>query len=141
MTSLVHRPLPASLASGAAPTGGSPVGTPIELPGPRSVTLVPVHRDGHAVGAYVVCDGVVRYRPVVDLEQILSAALAAVAITALAAGLAAARRRGPAIGAVTMGPGGWVSLKGVAAPTLRPSRADRPWWARLLRARRLMVDR
>ncbi|MFB9545823.1 hypothetical protein [Micromonospora sagamiensis] len=51
----------------------------------------------------------------------------------------ASRRRPPAIGAVTMGPGGRVSLRGTRAPALRPAR-PRPWWARVLRAHRLVVD-
>jgi hypothetical protein len=38
-----------------------------------------------------------------------------------------------------MGPGGWVGLKGAALPPLRPARR-RPWWARLLRARRMVVE-
>jgi hypothetical protein len=38
------------------------------------------------------------------------------------------------IGPITMGPGGWVSVKG-ARPPADPG--NRPWWARLLRAYRL----
>ncbi len=37
-------------------------------------------------------------------------------------------------GPITMGPGGWVSVKG-AKPAADPG--DRPWWARLLRSYRL----
>jgi hypothetical protein len=53
--------------------------------------------------------------------------------------VAAARRR-RAIGAVTMGPGGWVSVKRSACPPLRDG-SPRPWWARLLGAHRLVVSR
>jgi hypothetical protein len=111
----------------------------IALPGPDEVSLVPVHRDGRAVGAYVLLDGDVRFRPVVDVDRILSAVAGIAAVAGFAAA-AAARRRVPAVGAVTIGPGGWVSLKGVAAPSLRPA-GHRPWWARLLRARRLVVEK
>jgi hypothetical protein len=53
------------------------------------------------------------------------------------AAVAAVRRR-PAIGAVTMGPGGWVSVKRSACPPLRDG-SPRPWWARLIGAHRLVV--
>ena len=35
---------------------------------------------------------------------------------------------------ITMGPGGWVSFKGLPPPRVGPRR---PWWAVLLRAQRL----
>ena len=38
---------------------------------------------------------------------------------------------------MTMGPGGWVSFKGLPAPRVGPRR---PWWAVLLRARPLTSD-
>jgi hypothetical protein len=38
------------------------------------------------------------------------------------------------IGPITMGPGGWVSVKG-ARPPADPG--ARPWWAKMLRAYRL----
>ena len=70
--------------------------------------------------------------PVVDLTGVALAALATVTVVAVA--VAAATRRRPAIGTVTMGPGGWVSLKHSTPPSLRAAReADRPWWARALR--------
>jgi hypothetical protein len=34
---------------------------------------------------------------------------------------------------ISMGPGGWVSFKGLAPPPIEPRR---PWWAVLLRAHR-----
>jgi hypothetical protein len=114
----------------------------VALNGPRGrVSLVPVRWDGRTVGAFVVSDGRVRFRPVIDADQVISAVTAVAAIAALGASVAAARRRSPAIGAVTMGPGGWVSLKGVSAPSLRPAKTRRPWWARVLRAHRLVIER
>ncbi|MCA2216663.1 hypothetical protein [Jidongwangia harbinensis] len=79
-------------------------------------------------------------RPAVDLTRLGLAALATVAVSAVAASAAVALRRPPAIGSVSMGPGGWVSLKRTGAPPLRDG-TPRPWWARLLRARRLVVQR
>lgn len=116
-----------------------PEPTVIALPGPAEASLVPVRRDGRIVGAYAVSAGTVRYRPVIDLQEVLSAAAAVLSIAAVGAAVAFARRRVPAVGTVTMGPGGWVSVKNAPAPALRPSR--RPWWARLLRARRLVVEK
>jgi len=114
-----------------------PVGPPVTLAGPDPVTLIPVLRGGadpRPIGAYVLSHGTVRYRPVIDLREVL----AAVAMVAACAAVAVSRRHRPAIGAVHMGPGGWVSLKGVPAPGLTPT--HRPWWARLLRARRLVIE-
>ncbi|MEU7762977.1 MULTISPECIES: hypothetical protein [Micromonospora] len=120
----------------ATPTG--PVGPVLELPG--DAALVPVNRDGRPVGVFVAAGGRVRYRRVVEPDQLVAAATGAFAVAALTAAVAVwSRRRPPSVGAVTMGPGGWVSLRGVPAPRLRPD--HRPWWARLLRARRLVVDR
>ncbi|MDG4780679.1 hypothetical protein O7614_13595 [Micromonospora sp. WMMD961] len=124
----------------AAVTEG-PVGPVLELPGTPATALVPVVRDGRATGAYVLSGGRVRYRPVTDPDRLLAAATGAFAVAVLTAAVAVVgRRKPPAIGAVTMGPGGWVSLRGVRAPALR-SATPRPWWARALRARRLVVDR
>jgi hypothetical protein len=137
-------------APGQEPSVDAGFGAAVRLAGPEPAVLVPVSRSGRPVGAFLVIGATVRYRPVVDLDQVLSAGLAALAVTAVAASVVAGgrRRRSPAIGAVTMGPGGWVSLKGVTPPILRPARRagrrsgrTRPLWARLLRARRLVVDR
>ncbi|WUR62207.1 hypothetical protein OHS32_12750 [Micromonospora chokoriensis] len=125
----------------AAPVTVGPVGPVLELPATPASALVPVVGDGRAVGAYVLSGGRVRYRPVTDPDRLLAAATGAVAVAVLTAAVAVVgRRKPPAIGAVTMGPGGWVSLRGVRAPALRPA-APRPWWARVLRARRLIVER
>ncbi|MGY1616204.1 hypothetical protein ACI797_05610 [Geodermatophilus sp. SYSU D00691] len=63
----------------------------------------------------------------------------ALAVAALAVGGATAvglrwATRPARIGPITMGPGGWVSVKG-AKPPADPG--DRPLWARLLRSYRL----
>lgn len=113
--------------------------TVIALPGPAEVALVPVRRDGRMVGAYVLSGETVHYRPVVDLDQALSAVAGIAAVVVAGAAFATARRRPPAVGTMTMGPGGWVSFKGGTAPPLRPA-GKRPWWAHILRARRLVVD-
>jgi hypothetical protein len=137
MTTVVDRQ-PTGTADQAPGTGAPPV---VRLAGPPPVTLVPVTRGGRTVGAYLVRDGEVRYQPVWDLDEILSVALGAVVVAGVGFGIATAVRRPPAVGAVTMGPGGWLSLKGLAGLAPRPSRGRRPWWARLLRARRLAPER
>ncbi|SCL46446.1 hypothetical protein GA0070606_0989 [Micromonospora citrea] len=116
-----------------------PVGPVLELPGTPTAALVPVTHRGRPVGAFVLHGGRVRYRPVFDPDRLLGAAAGVLAVGLAAAGVAAlGRRRPPAIGALSMGPGGWVSLKGLPLPA---PRAPRPWWARALRARRLVVER
>ncbi|WP_336033088.1 hypothetical protein [Geodermatophilus sp. FMUSA9-8] len=94
------------------------------------------------LGAFEVRDGRVRWHPVVDVTRVVTTAevvLGAVAVASRLAGRpSAARAR------VTMGPGGWVSLKS-GTVSLRPAGrgwrrtrpatpARRPWWARLLAA-------
>ncbi|MFG1745360.1 hypothetical protein ACGFJ4_14415 [Micromonospora chalcea] len=137
----VPRPAPPQAAPPPAtptPTPAGPVGPVLELPG--DAALVPVNRDGRPVGVFVAAGGRVRYRRVVEPDQLVAAATGAFAVAALTAAVAVwSRRRPPSVGTVTMGPGGWVSLRGLPAPRLRPD--DRPWWARVLRARRLVVDR
>ncbi|MFJ1540974.1 hypothetical protein ACIODS_20740 [Micromonospora chalcea] len=138
----VPRPAPPQAAPppapAPAPTPAGPVGPVLELPG--DAALVPVNRDGRPVGVFVAAGGRVRYRRVVEPDQLVAAATGAFAVAALTAAVAVwSRRRPPSVGTVTMGPGGWVSLRGLPAPRLRPD--HRPWWARLLRARRLVADR
>jgi hypothetical protein len=114
----------------------------LALPGTPAAALVPVTHAGRPVGAFVVSGGRVRYRRLADPDRLVAAATGAFAVAALAAALgvvASARRRPPAIRTVTMGPGGWISLRGAPLPPPRPDR--RPWWARALRARRLVVAR
>jgi hypothetical protein len=103
-----------------------PIGAPIEFSGPEPVLLVPVVSGGtnpRPVGAFVVSGGRVRYRPVLDVGELVAAALAAVTVVGVA--VAVTRRRTPVVGAIRMGHGGWVSLKGFS-PT---GRGRRPWWA------------
>ncbi|MFJ8580871.1 hypothetical protein [Micromonospora sp. NPDC093277] len=137
-TGLAPTPRPAPAPVPVPPPG--PVGPVLELPGTPPAALVPVTHEGRPLGAFVLSGGRVRYRRVVDPDQLVAAAAGAFAVAALTAAVAvAARRRPPTIGTVRMGPGGWVSLRGARTPALRPDR--RPWWARLLRARRLVVER
>ncbi|MFI2667451.1 hypothetical protein [Micromonospora carbonacea] len=114
------------------------VGPVLVLPGAAPAAVVPVARGGRPVGAFVLAGGRVRYRTLADPDRVLAAATGALAVGLVTAAVAvvASRRRPPAIGTVRMGPGGWVSLRGVRAPALR-STGPRPWWAHVLRAHRL----
>ncbi|MFI7602383.1 hypothetical protein [Actinoplanes sp. NPDC049681] len=96
-------------------------------------TVTPVRRGDREIGAYI--DG--RFVPAVDATAVALAALATAAVASAGVSIGLAVRRRPAIGAVTMGPGGWISLKHTTRP---PLRAARPWWARLLRAHRLVEE-
>jgi hypothetical protein len=101
----------------------------------------PVRSGRREIGAYVTGPDRVVFVPAVDVTAIVVTSLTAATVIAVAAAAGLARRR-PAIGAVTMGPGGWVSLRNSTTPALRAAPpAGRPWWARLLRARRLVVER
>ena len=133
MTVIRH---PATPPGSVAP---DPQPTVISLPGPAEVSLVPVRRQGRTVGAYVLSGRAVRYVPVLDLQDVVSAVAVVGTVAAAGAAVAGVRRHRPAVGRVTMGPGGWISFKNASAPALRPGR--RPWWARVLRARRLVVEK
>jgi len=101
-------------------------------------TVTPVRRGDREIGAYI--DG--RFVPAVDATTVALAALATAAVATVGVSTGLALRRRPAIGTVTMGPGGWISLKRTSRPPLRRARTPgRPWWARVLRARRLVVER
>src|SRR5919107_2158726 len=102
-------------------------------------SVLEVRQGDRPIGAYVVGDGSAVYRPAVDATRLGLAALATVAVSAVAASAAVALRRRPVIGTVTMGPGGWVSLKRTGLPPLRGG-SRRPWWAHVLRAHRLDVS-
>ena len=130
---------------GARP-GGEPAARAVTGPGGQLV--LPVDRvcgdRVRPVGVFVVDGDGVRFRPVVDQHRLAGYALAATAVVSAAVAVVGALRRGPAIGAVTMGPGGWVSLRNSVAPALRAERrpaVTRPRWARLLHADRLVVRR
>jgi hypothetical protein len=109
------------------------------ISGRPDVTVVPVHHGEREVGAYVLGPDRTTYVPAVDATRIAMAALGAATVMTVAVSIGTALRRRPAIGTVTMGPGGWVSLKRTATPPLRDA-TPRPWWARLLRAHRLVVQ-
>jgi len=98
------------------------------------MTTTSVRRGDREIGAYI--DG--RFVPAVDATTVAVAALAAAAVAAAGVSVGLALRRRPAIGTVTMGPGGWISLKRTGRLPLRATRAKRPWWAHLLRAHRLV---
>ncbi|MDG4786700.1 hypothetical protein O7626_12290 [Micromonospora sp. WMMD1102] len=130
-------PAEQSTPPGTPAEQNTPVGPPVELGRPEPVTLVPVVRGRthpRPVGAYLLAGGTVRYRPAFDVEALAAVVLAAAVVTAVVV----RRRPAPAVGGIRMGPGGWVSLKGVPAPGL--TSAGRPWWARILRAHRLVVE-
>jgi hypothetical protein len=123
MATVTLRPPNGVVADAPVTTTGETVVVPVE----RAAAVVIVDRNG------------ARLRPVVDIERLAWCAVTASALAAAAVVAAGVTRRRPAIGSVSMGPGGWVSLKGAALPPLRPA-TRRPWWARLLRARRLVVE-
>lgn len=105
----------------------------------HGTNVIAVRRGDREIGAYVVGPHTTTFVPAVDVSRVVMATLgAAVAMTATVAAAVAVRRR-PAIGTVTMGPGGWVSLKKTGAPPLRDG-SRRPWWAHALRAHRLVID-
>jgi hypothetical protein len=111
--------------------------TPLVVRPPGQVTVTPVRDGSREIGAWITGPGGATYRPVIDVARLMGTVVAAASAVAIASAVvvATARRR-PAIGQVTMGPGGWVSIKGLPRPSLRPE-SPRPWWARLLRAHRL----
>jgi hypothetical protein len=96
------------------------------------------------LGAFVVRDGRVRWHPAVDWTRVITTAEVVAGGVLMAGRLAA--RPSAAKARVTMGPGGWVSMKG-GVMAVRPAergwrrrrqaggpRTRRPWWARLLAA-------
>lgn len=101
------------------------------------VTVLPVTDNDRPVGAWIIGPDTAVYRPVIDVTRLAGAMLAATGavVVAVAVTVATARHR-PAIGAITMGPGGWVSVKRAGRPPLR-SAETRPWWAHLLGAHRM----
>jgi hypothetical protein len=117
--------------------------------GRTRLALVPVWRPGRHgtehLGAFAVTGDRVEFRPALDTRHLVTAASVAAVATCVAVAVVVTGRR-PVVGPVSMGPGGWVSVKGVRGrvPALRTSRATpaapRPVWARLLRARRLVVQ-
>ncbi len=104
-----------------------------------TTSVVPVSRgsgpSSRVLGVVLTDRDGCRWQRTSDVDRLVTVATltgGAVAATALVA--AAVRRPSPHVDRITMGPGGWVSLKGTSVP--RP-RTRRPWWAVLLRARPL----
>ena len=99
-----------------------------------------------ALGAFVVDHGTVRWRPALDLTKVITTAELAVGGVLVARQIAS--RPSGAKALVTMGPGGWVSMKGGTVAVRRASRpfgrptpirpastGERaPLWARVLSA-------
>jgi hypothetical protein len=104
-----------------------------------SGTVIPIRHGDREIGAYIVGRDDARFVPVVDVTLIVVTALGAATAMTVAVSIATAARRHPTIGTVTMGPGGWLSLKRSGPPPIR-SGASRPWWAHVLRAHRLVVQ-
>ena len=108
----------------------------------RGPVLIPVRSGDREIGAYTVGPDQTTFVPAVDVTALVLGSMATATVTAVAVAIGVALRRRPAIGAVTMGPGGWVSLKRTSRPPLRATTSThRPWWARALRAHRLVVER
>jgi hypothetical protein len=116
--------------------------------GSVQTAVIPVYRENgegsEPIGAYVITPTGVRYRPIVDQRRLTVVAVTAVAATAAVA-LAAIAARRTQVGPVTMGPGGWLSVRNARTSPPRCSSARRsgrrPPWARAVRARRLVVER
>ena len=132
-------------AARVTPAGGAPTGS-------RRDAWIAGRRPA---GAFVVVDGRVRWRPALDVTRLLVTAEVVVGAVVVAQRLAA--RPSAAKAVVTMGPGGWVSMKG-GAMAVRPARRGwsalprprsgrapstslpkRPLWARLLAATTLQA--
>jgi hypothetical protein len=106
-----------------------------EVPVRPAVLPILRGRAGRTVGVVVEDREGTRWQPTPDVEGLVRLGIAAAVAVALPIGVAAAVRRPTArVDRLSMGPGGWVSFKGFAAPTGRGER--RPWWARLLCAHR-----
>jgi hypothetical protein len=103
--------------------------------------LVTVRAGRREIGVYTVGSNRITFVPAVDVTAIVLAAMATTFLTATAVAIAVAVRRQPSVGTVTMGPGGWVSVKRASCPPLRSAASPRPWWAHALRAHRLVVQR
>ena len=99
-----------------------------------------------ALGAYVVKDGDLRWRPALDLTRVLTTAEIVLGAVVVARHLT--RRPGAPKAVVSMGPGGWVSMKGGTVAVRRgsrpfsrprpvvptPSDGPAPLWARVISA-------
>jgi hypothetical protein len=113
------------------------------MPVPRTGTAlrpdaIPILRGspGRTVGVLVEDGDGLRWQPTPDVEALVRLGIVTAAAVALPVGVAWSLRRPTArVDRLAMGPGGWVSFKGFAVPKGRGER--RPWWARLLRARRV----
>lgn len=102
-----------------------------------------------ALGAFVITNGSVRWRPAVDVTRVIT--VTEIVVGAVLVANRVLSRPPGTTAKVTMGPGGWVSMKG-GAMAVRPARRiwrrlgshaavapqpRRPVWARLLAAKTL----
>lgn len=140
---------------GALPSPEVPV-EPHEMtwqPDERRFTVLPVTRQERqgvrTVGVYETTFDGLRWHPAVDAQLLAERGQALAALSALA-GIIGWVARGwaqgrPAVGRVTMGPGGWISVRvprtGSGRRGIAPHQAGRPLWARLTHADRLVVAR
>ena len=98
-----------------------------------------VRRGDRVVGAFAADErGRLRWHPVVDVEGLVTRGVVLVGVGLVSVCAAVAARRRPAVQNVSMGPGGWVSVRSPGPVRARTASArHRPWWAHLLRARPL----
>jgi hypothetical protein len=106
-------------------------------PAPFSA-VIPVTRSDRCgtrtVGVFDLTGPSVRWRPAIDAQRLAERGQALAALGCATAVVVVLTRgwvaRRPVVGPVSMGPGGWLSVRGDVA-------RRRPVWARLLRARRV----
>lgn len=118
------------------------VASAVRLDGHAPTWAVPITtssgRTTRTLGVVLIDGSGARWQRTVDVERLLTVALAT---GAAAAACVALRRPGPRVERITMGPGGWVSFRGGDRPKARGLRrhegSRRPWWAVVLRARPL----
>src|SRR5689334_21533453 len=108
-------PGPAGVAPGhpAMATPGRPVLVPVAVTGPGT---------SRPIGAFEVGPERVRFHPVLDLRSVTMAVAGLGALAVAAVGVAALRSGRPAVGPVTMGPGGWLSVRNAAPARARTGR-------------------
>jgi len=115
-------------------------GRAVVLPTGTASSTVPVTRGtgdrARTIGVVLMDSAGTRWQPTIDVERLVTVAVATAGLVGAVGCVAAALRRPTArVDRLSMGPGGWVSFKGGEKP--RPRGPRRPWWAVVLRARPL----